>query len=79
MLCNSCQCSKFKFCFFGTFWTFFFLSIFDPHLVESADVEPAGAEGRLYILLTQGKHIFVSKAGFNFWKVLPILAAGEHC
>ena len=30
---------KFKVCFFGAFWNFI-LTIFDPELVESADVEP---------------------------------------
>ena len=36
--------SKFKFCFFGTFWNFF-KSIFDPWFVESAVAEHIDMEG----------------------------------
>lgn len=35
--------SKFEFCFYGTFWNFF-PNICEVHLVESAQVEPAGRE-----------------------------------
>lgn len=46
MLCKELLVhAKSKFCFFGTFWNYFFLNIFDLVLVKYSDAEPMDTEG----------------------------------
>ena len=44
---------------FGTFWNFVPPNIFNPVLVESADMKPAQMDGQLNILYTLSETHFV--------------------